>query len=75
MYPSYKTRKAEFRQLFPDCHKDKFVVDYSCAYHKDILHQVSKVWRLVCPMSATSVDFSVPCQPCLKTSISNASNF
>jgi len=39
MYPSYKTRKQEFKSLFPDCHRFKFVVDYSCAYHKDILHQ------------------------------------
>ena len=34
MYPSYKTRKSEFKSLFPDCHRFKFVVDYSCAYHK-----------------------------------------
>jgi len=39
MYPSYKTRKGEFKDQFPECHKSKFVVDYSCAYHKDILHQ------------------------------------
>ena len=34
MYPSYKTRKSEFKSLFSDCHRFKFVVDYSCAYHK-----------------------------------------
>ena len=36
MYPSYKTRKSEFKSLFPDCYRFKFVVDYSCAYHKVI---------------------------------------
>jgi len=40
MYPSYKTRRKEFRSLFPAVGTDsRFVVDYSCAYHKDILHQ------------------------------------
>jgi len=40
MYPSYKTRRKEFRSLFPMIGLDsRFVVDYSCAYHKDILHQ------------------------------------
>eukprot|EP00090_Calanus_glacialis_P002951 TRINITY_DN12152_c0_g1_i1.p1 TRINITY_DN12152_c0_g1~~TRINITY_DN12152_c0_g1_i1.p1 ORF type:complete len:613 (-),score=240.81 TRINITY_DN12152_c0_g1_i1:371-2209(-) len=40
MYPSYKTRRKEFRNLFPMVGTDsRFVVDYSCAYHKDILHQ------------------------------------
>jgi len=40
MYPSYKTRRKEFRSLFPMIGTDtRFVVDYSCAYHKDILHQ------------------------------------
>jgi len=40
MYPSYKTRRKEFRSLFPMIGPDsRFVVDYSCAYHKDILHQ------------------------------------
>ena len=43
MYPSYKTRKQEFKSLFPDCHRFKFVVDYSCAYHK--------VTRLLCQLS------------------------
>ena len=42
MYPSYKTRKQEFKSLFPDCHRFKFVVDYSCAYHK--------VNRLLCQL-------------------------
>ena len=35
MYPRYKTRKKEFKHLFPDSHKQKFVVDYSCTYHGD----------------------------------------
>lgn len=40
MYPSYKTRRKEFRSLFPMIGPEtRFVVDYSCAYHKDILHQ------------------------------------
>jgi len=40
MYPSYKTRRKEFRSLFSSVGVDsRFVVDYSCAYHKDILHQ------------------------------------
>eukprot|EP00092_Neocalanus_flemingeri_P040003 GFUD01043572.1.p1 GENE.GFUD01043572.1~~GFUD01043572.1.p1 ORF type:complete len:596 (+),score=183.26 GFUD01043572.1:72-1859(+) len=40
MYPSYKTRRREFRSLFSSVGTEsRFVVDYSCAYHKDILHQ------------------------------------
>ena len=39
MYPGYKARKKEFRELFGSGQNFKFVVDYSCAYHKDILHQ------------------------------------
>jgi len=40
MYPSYKTRRKEFRNLFSAVGSEsRFVVDYSCAYHKDILHQ------------------------------------
>jgi len=40
MYPSYKTRRKEFKGLFSSVGIDsRFVVDYSCAYHKDILHQ------------------------------------
>ena len=38
MYPGYKARRSEFRELFSGS-SGKFVVDYSCAYHKDILHQ------------------------------------
>ena len=29
-----RLNKSEFKSLFPDCHRFKFVVDYSCAYHK-----------------------------------------
>lgn len=40
MYPSYKTRRKEYRTLFNGTEEDgKFIVDYACAYHKDILHQ------------------------------------
>jgi len=40
LYPGYKKRKQEFRDLFsPVCSEERFVVDYSCALHKDILHQ------------------------------------
>ena len=39
MYPGYKARKKEFKELFGSGQNFKFVVDYSCAYHKDILHQ------------------------------------
>jgi len=40
MYPSYKTRRKEYRTLFNGAEEDgKFIVDYACAYHKDILHQ------------------------------------
>ena len=39
MYPGYKARRKEFRDLFGSNNSNKFVVDYSCAYHKDILHQ------------------------------------
>jgi len=40
MYPSYKTRRKEYRTLFSGTEEDgKFIVDYACAYHKDILHQ------------------------------------
>ena len=39
MYPGYKARKKEFKELFGSSQKFKFVVDYSCAYHRDILHQ------------------------------------
>jgi len=39
MYPGYKARKKEFKELFGSSQNLKFVVDYSCAYHKDILHQ------------------------------------
>jgi len=40
MYPSYKTRRKDFESLFSSVGVEgRFVVDYSCAYHKDILHQ------------------------------------
>ena len=39
MYPGYKARRKEFRDIFGTNLNTKFVVDYSCAYHKDILHQ------------------------------------
>jgi len=40
MYPSHKTRRKEFKSLFPMVGTEtRFVVDFSCAYHKDILHQ------------------------------------
>ena len=40
MYPGYKARRKEFRDLFcSSSPSSRFVVDYSCAYHKDILHQ------------------------------------
>ncbi|XP_023321792.1 GRAM domain-containing protein 1B [Eurytemora carolleeae] len=38
MYPSYKSRSKEFKNLF-DVGDSKFVVDFACAYNKDILHQ------------------------------------
>ena len=40
MYPGYKARRKEFKDLFGSISPgSRFVVDYSCAYHKDILHQ------------------------------------
>ena len=41
MYPGYKARRKEFRDLFGSSGSpgSRFVVDYSCAYHRDILHQ------------------------------------
>ena len=40
MYPGYKARRKEFKDLFGSISVgSRFVVDYSCAYHKDILHQ------------------------------------
>ena len=40
MYPGYKARRKEFKELFGSIPLgSRFVVDYSCAYHKDILHQ------------------------------------
>lgn len=38
MYSSYKARSREFRELFKT-EDAKFIVDFSCAYNKDILHQ------------------------------------
>ena len=40
MYPGYKARRKEFKDLFGSISPgSRFVVDYSCAYYKDILHQ------------------------------------
>lgn len=36
MYPTYKTRSKEFRELFDET-SSKLIVDFSCAYSKDIL--------------------------------------
>merc|ERR1719391_621236 len=38
MYPTYKSRCKEFKELFDELDA-KFIVDFSCAYSKDILHQ------------------------------------
>jgi len=38
MYSSYKVRSKEFKELF-SVEDSKFIVDFSCAYNKDILHQ------------------------------------
>ena len=38
MYPNYKSRNKEYKELFSE-EKFKFVVDFSCAHSKDILRQ------------------------------------
>ena len=46
MYPSYKSRSKEFRNLF-EVGDSKFIVDFACAYNKDILQQgrLSNLWK------------------------------
>jgi len=38
-YPTYKQRNKEYKELFNNNTNSKFIVDFACAYNKDILHQ------------------------------------